>query len=227
MRILISSFTFFPDVNGQAVFALNLVQDMLAMGHEILVLTQEARNPQNYPSKSDLKIIRFRSLNLSRIINDLRIPCFSKREIKKIFIDFNPDLVHIQDPSPLSQTVIHEAHQRMIPVLITHHTGPEITAPYINPTNLQIKWILHQIGWRILRKHLNNANIIIVPSNFSKKMLKHHGVRTDIKVIPCGINLGIFKPWLEDNRSLVRQKYGLDAEKILLIFIFLWIKFIE
>ncbi|PKO05088.1 MAG: hypothetical protein CVU41_13690 [Chloroflexi bacterium HGW-Chloroflexi-3] len=219
MRVLISSFTFYPDANGQAVFALNLIQEMLALGHEILVLTQESGSCQPNSLDPRIKIIRFPSINLNRIIKDLRIPFFSQRKINTIISEFQPDLIHIQDPSPLSQAVIHQAHRRNISVVITHHTGPEITAPYINPTNLHVKRFLHWIVWSILRQHLNQANLIIVPSNFSAKMLKQRGVRPDVKVIACGIKLENFKPCLEGNRSIIRQQFGLDLEKILLIYI--------
>jgi len=219
MRILYSSFTFFPDVNGQAVFTLNLVQEMAALGHEIQILTQEAGNDQACLSDPRIKTIRFHSFHLDRFFKDLKIPIFSHKAIQKIFVEFQPDLVHVQDPSPLSQAVIHEAHRQNVPVLITHHSGPEITAPYIYSNNLLVKRFLHSIGWILLRLHLNQADLISVPSNFSRQMLKQHGIRPDISVVACGVKLENFKPFPNQNRSIIRQQFGLDAEKTLLLYV--------
>ncbi len=219
MRILYSSFTFFPELNGQAVFTLNLVCEMAALGHEVLVLTQNSGKKAEEINDPRIKVIHFPSIPLKAIHKDLRVAVFSRKAIRQVFSDFQPDLVHVQDPSLLSQAIMRVAHHKHVPVLATHHTGPEITAPYLNPKNPVVKKYLHTILWQFLRLHLNNADTIAVPSKFSKRMLSQHKVQPEISVIGCGINLEHFLPATDDCQSQILKQHGLNPEKVLALYV--------
>ena len=210
MRILYCSITYPPDVNGQAIFTQNLTQGMAACGHDVMVLTPSASNGQEIEPNPGIKVVRVRSVRLTRIHQDLSVSFFSRSLIRTIFDQFLPELIHIQDPSPLSQAVIREAHRRGIPVLITHHPGPEITSPYIRPENLLLKRILHWVGWKLLLTHLNQGDLVVVPSRYSAQMLAHHGVRADIRIVGCGVQLENFQPNPDLDCRAIRQQYGLS-----------------
>ena len=47
---------------------------------------------------------------------------------QKVFRKFQPQIVHIQDSAPLCQAVMRKAQRQGIPIVVTHHPGPEITA---------------------------------------------------------------------------------------------------
>jgi LmbE family N-acetylglucosaminyl deacetylase len=102
--------------------------------------------------------------------------------------------------------------------MITHHTGPEITAPYINPEHLLSKRLFRYVGWKLLLVHLNQANLIVVPSKYSAQMLVNQRVQAGIRVIGCGVKLDKFRPDPGLDLRAKRQQYGLDADKTLFLY---------
>ena len=183
MRIFYCSITYPPDVNGQAIFTHNLVKGMAASGHEVMVLTPTASEGNNFIEIPGVKVTRIRSIHLTRVHQDLCIPIYSSSFIRSLFDQFQPELIHVQDPSPINLAVIREAHRRKIPVIISHHPGPEITAPYIHVRNSLLRTVLHWIVWKFLLTYLNTGDLVVVPSRYSAKMLTDHHVQTKIKVV--------------------------------------------
>ncbi len=219
MRILYCSITYPPNMNGQAIFTHNLVQGMAASGHEVMVLTPATSEEKDVEEKQGIKIIRVRSIHLTQVHQDLYIPIFSKSLIRNLFDQFQPDLIHAQDPSPVNQAVIREARRRDIPVIITHHPGPEITAPYIHVRNPLLKPVFHWIVWKLLLAYLNQGDLVVVPSQFSAQMLNNHGIQANIHVVGCGVALENFRPNPAINHCAIRRQYNLDTDKTLFLFV--------
>jgi glycosyltransferase involved in cell wall biosynthesis len=165
-----------------------------------------------------VQIIRTPGLHLSLYKKDVWLPLTIDSFLRQTFRQVRPEIVHIQDPSPLGQAVIHEAQRQAIPVIITHHPGSEIAAPYLHDVNPYLKRLTEKAVWKYFIAHLNQADQVAVPSRYSAGLVKDHGVQVPVQTIHCGVQLEVFRP-RKDHDCSVRQRYGLDPEKTLFLYV--------
>src|SRR5665648_51384 len=122
MKILIVSHTYWPHLNGQAVFVTNLAEGLVERGHQVTVLLPSVARPR-LEIRNGVLLETTPSIDLRFIHKDLSISYAPVAKIKAIFDRLQPDLVHLQDPAPVSQLVRQIARKRGIAVLATHHPG--------------------------------------------------------------------------------------------------------
>ncbi len=218
MRILICTTMYPPDLNGQSVFCRNLAEGMASRGHQVLVLTPACRVGQVQPL-AGVRVIHLPVLQLGLVHDDLRLTTRHAGRIRRIFDQFRPDLVHVQDPAPFCQAALREAHRRGIPALAAHHPGPEISAPYFVNWPRPLKTVIERIAWRFVMAHLNHADLVTTPSQNSVRMLAEKGLRRPVTPISCGIRLDDFHPQKRIDRGAVRRKYGLSQNSVVLLYV--------
>lgn len=217
MRILQSSLFYPPHLNGQSIFVKNLAEGMANRGHEVIVLVPSEPGFPGSELCNGVYLERAPALKLAWIHPDLRMPIFPGRLIKRVFDQFQPQIVHAHDPSPFSQAVIREAHRRGIPVMITHHSGPDVTAPYLTAKNLVIMKGIQWMAWKLVVAHLNQADLVTVPSQYSANMLAGHGVHVETEIIPPGVCLDLFQAGSDVDKKAVRRRYGLEPDHTLFV----------
>jgi 1,2-diacylglycerol 3-alpha-glucosyltransferase len=221
MRILISTTMYPPDLNGQSVFCNNLVMGMAGRGHQVLVLHPACKHTNDAPSAA-MTGIQYESvagIQLGFIHPDLRLTFLHSLKVRRVFDRFQPDLVHVQDPSPLCRAVLNEARRRGIPSLATHHPGPEVSAPYFIQWTGLFKRIAERIAWRMIVGHLNQADQVTVPSRSSVLMLIAHGLQKTVRSLSCGIPLDDFYPKPDLARGAVLQNYGIDPQRPMILYV--------
>lgn len=112
--------------------------------------------------------------------------------LNKKIKSFAPDIVHAHfGLSGLAANL-----QRKIPVVITFHGSD---------ANIFKVQLLSKIAAR-----LSKFNIFV-----SEKIQKKIRVNSQSSIVPCGINLGIFKPM---DRKIAREKLNMDPEKKYILF---------
>ena len=219
MRILICGTMYPPDLNGQSIFTANLAEGMLARGHTVRVLMPGKSPHRVHSVHQGVEIVQIPSIQIGIIHKDLRLALFNRRVIRQEMDDFMPDLVHVQDPAPLCQAAMREAHRRSIPVLATHHPGREVTAPYLMKSPRLVKRIVEWFAWRFFMRHLNQADIITVPSHSSAALLALKGLKKQAQPVSCGVQLKDFHPMADLDRAAVRERFGLDPHCFLVVYI--------
>jgi 1,2-diacylglycerol 3-alpha-glucosyltransferase len=219
MRILICSFTYPPNSSGQSVFTRNLAEGMASLGHEVVVLLPNSDRFNDEKGPSGLKIETVPGVDLPFIHEELVVAYGYGKVIRQLLDDFKPEIVHVQDPSPMSKAVVQEAKKRGITVLATHHTGPDIGAPFFSKYPKPLREGIKKIGWHYIIDYLEEADVVIVPSKTSEKMLLDKGLEATIKPISCGVRLDDFHPDPSEDRNVIREQYGLDKDKILLLYV--------
>lgn len=219
MRILYCSMTYPPHLNGEAIFTKSLAEGMVNHGHTGMVLIPgESRFPtQDY--SHGIQLVRLPAIGFTRIHQDLRLAFVPAFHLHRIFQEFQPEIVHIQDPSPLCQAVLREARRWNIPIVITHHSGPEVTAPYLRIDNPALKKLTTWASWNMIIKHLAQGDVVTVPSRYSAQMLRERGLQADVQIVPCGVELADFYPKSSLDRKAVRQQYGLALDKTLFLYV--------
>ncbi len=209
MRILIATNTYPPHLNGQAVFTGSLAEGLAAAGHQVTVLVPVAARAQATWAHG-VQVVPTPIIDLRFIHKEFFISWRFAKIVKRVFDEQAPDMVHLQDPAPLSQMVLKEARKRGIPVIATHHTGPAIWAPYLSERDPLMMKLAVPVIWAWLIRFLNQADQVTVPSRASVSMLAQHGLQVPVKPISCGVRLDRFKEALTLDREQAKQQFGLD-----------------
>lgn len=218
MRVLLCSVSYPPFLDGRSIFTAKLAEGMAARGHQVVVLTPSKLGFPHQEWRLGVQLIRTPGLHVRLFNKEIWLPLTIYSFMRQAFRQIQPDIVHIQDPSPLGQVVIHEAQRLGIPILITHHPGSEITAPYLHDVNPYLKRLTEKAVWKYFIAHLNTADQVAVPSKYSAELVKDHGVQVPVQTIHCGVQLEVFRP-RKGYDCTVRKNYGLDPEKTLFLYV--------
>ncbi len=218
MRVLLCSVSYLPFLDGRSIFTAKLAEGMAARGHQVVVLTPSKLGFPHQEWRLGVQLIRTPGLHLRLFNKEIWLPLTIYSFLRQTFRQIQPDIVHIQDPSPLGQAVMHEAQRLGIPIMITHHPGSEITAPYLHDVNPYLKRLTEKAVWKYFIAHLNQADQVVVPSRYSAHLVKDHGTQAPVQTIHCGVQLEVFRPH-HDQDCMVRKNYGLDPEKTLFLYV--------
>jgi glycosyltransferase involved in cell wall biosynthesis len=218
MRILIASHTYAPHLNGQAVFTTNLAEGLVKRGHQVYVLLPGIDRPDE-EVHNNVHILGTSAVDLRFIHKDLSIALCESKQMRDIFERIHPDLVHVQDPAPVSQMLVREARKRGIPVVATHHPGPAIWAPYLPGENFVVQKGLVPLVWKGFLDYLNQADMVTAPSRAAARMLLQHGLSVPVRPVSCGVELQQFNMSLNKDRQALRDHFGLPQEKKVFVYV--------
>jgi 1,2-diacylglycerol 3-alpha-glucosyltransferase len=218
MRIVISSSTYAPAMNGQAVFTTNLAEGLAKLSHQVMLIIDSRHGKASISYVNDVQFAELRSISLERFRQGVNFAPFPKQEIRRLFKTFQPDIVHIQDHYPSCRGVASVALENQIKLVGSNHYIPENLAPYIplySPLKPIINWFLWQ--WMLdLYKHMD---VVTAQSSAAASILRQVGLKMPILPISCGIDTQEFSPNPNINRKAMCQSYGLDPNKIIFLFL--------
>ena len=218
MRVLIAGQTFYPAYNGQAIFTTNLAEGLVKRGHEVLVIRPSLTGKPERNSRHGVQIEAIRSVPLNFLHPDVFYTPFPKNAIRSIFQDFKPNIIHIHDHYPISQTVFRTAKKIGIKVVGTNHFMPENATPYL-PWATKLKPIYDWLLWRWVFFLYNNLDISTAPSKTAVSIVQKNGLKVPTYAISCGIDQDHFHFESNIDREKWLLKYGLNPEKVTLIFV--------
>jgi 1,2-diacylglycerol 3-alpha-glucosyltransferase len=107
---------------------------------------------------------------------------------------FQPDIIHLQDSAPLNRCLLRLARRRRIPVVITHHIGPAVGAPYFTWFTRLLGGRMEGFVWSWIISFLNQADVLTAPSKAAADMLRRHHVKPPVWPISCGVHIEDFQP---------------------------------
>jgi glycosyltransferase involved in cell wall biosynthesis len=186
MRVLMISDVYFPRVNGVSTSIQTFARELVAKGHEVVLIAPDygraspepfevIRIPSRYlPVDPEDRIIRVRELRRHR--GDLAGRGF--------------DLLHIQTPFVAHYTGVALARRLGIPAVESYHTFFEQYLDKYVPL-IPSAW-LRYAARHFSTAQCNDVDALVVPSNAMLEVLKRYGVRTLAEVIPTGIELEQF-----------------------------------
>ncbi len=216
MRILIAGTTYHPALNGQAIFTVNLAEGLAARGHEVVVAypSDKAISQQRH----NVQLEGVKSFSLGAVHGDTFVPFFPSRTIKRIFDQFKPEIVHIQDHYPVCRATVFEARRRHLKIIGTNHFMPENLAPYI-PGLSKIKPVYNWILWHWMLELYNRVDVATAQSRVAAELIRKQGLRIPVLPASCGIDLRRFHPDPKTDRVACRSRYGIDPDKIIFLFV--------
>jgi glycosyltransferase involved in cell wall biosynthesis len=218
MRILITSCTYAPALNGQAIFTVGLAEGLAKRGHEVKVITGSDSSGPYAGLQKGVRMERLWSVNLTSFHPDSYYPFFYARRVHNIFEEFRPEIVHIQDRFPLSVRIFHEARRRGIKIIGTNHFMPENLAPYI-PLLSMAKPLYNRIMWNWMLAIYNHLDLVTTQSRAAAELVRSKGLDVPVFPVSCGIDLNRFHPIPSIDRLACRARYGLDPNRKIFLFV--------
>jgi 1,2-diacylglycerol 3-alpha-glucosyltransferase len=218
MRILIAGTTYYPAVNGQAIFTINLAEGLARHGHEVVMITHSMREKPYKIIRNGVKIFGVRSISLTRWNPGAYLSLFPGEPVRQVFRSFKPDVVHIQDHYPISWSIANLGRRYGVPVAGTNHFMPENLAPYLHG----VSWFKPGFNWALWKWMLglyNHLGVATAPSRTAAEIMRKNGLRTPVFPISCGVDQQRFRPMPDIDRQVMRQRYNLKADRETLLFV--------
>jgi glycosyltransferase involved in cell wall biosynthesis len=210
--------TYYPSVNGQAIFSVNLAQGLAARGNKVLFITQSHFGKPYRCDHKGVRVQALRAYSLSLWYPGARLTPFPGREVQEALCSFQPDIVHIQDHYPISQHVYKLSRRYNRKVVGTNHFMPENLAPYLQ----SIAWFktgYRKILWRWMLDLYNQLDMVTGPSQTAARILQNQGLTTPVEAVSCGVDLERFYPDSSLDRRSWRRRFDLDEQSTLFVFV--------
>lgn len=216
MRIGIFTDAYDPDLNGVATSAKVLYEHFTKMGHKCFVVCTHS---DKVGIKKEGDILRLPGIELKAFygygIVPPVMPLFSS-EIAKLELD----IIHIETEFGVGILGSSVAKFLKIPMVRTYHTDYIDYANYFFPEKLSLlNKASANVVTRIVKFLSEDCLRLMTPSKKTKEILKEAGVKTQIDVVPNGIDLDRFKPENVDPAKVLSIKKDLKVqsdEKILI-----------
>lgn len=218
MRILTTGTTYYPSLNGQAVFTVNLAEGLAQRGHDVLVAVPSDEIHATRRERKGVRIECIESMSMKKWHQDAYISLFPEKAVEKIINDFQPEIIHIHDHYPLSHVFAVAAQRHKIKSVGTNHFMPENLASYALWLS-RFKSFFNWAGWKWMLETYNRVDIVTAQSKNAADLVRKQGLRPSVFPVSCGIDLGRFRPDPTIDWRAVRQRYGLDPNRKVFLFV--------
>ncbi|MGN1083864.1 MAG: glycosyltransferase family 4 protein [Lachnospiraceae bacterium] len=213
MKIGLFTDTYYPEINGVAASVFLLRQELEKRGHEVYVFTTTSPgSPQN-----EEHVYRVPSLPCF-FLSERRVGMFYQHKLDSIIRRLQLDVIHTHTEFALGIFGRIVAAEHKIPTVHTYHTIYEDYTHYIMPIRVLDDGV-KAFARRYSKFFCNHGGHVIVPTEKVKHLLERYQVKTEISVIPTGIDLSKFDRgrYGEEVLSAKRAEVGLaGTEKVIL-----------
>lgn len=214
MKIAIFVETYLPYLNGVVTHVKILREGLINNGHEVLIVTAD-KNVKEHQIVDG--VLRCPALEVKKIYGyGLSSPI--SHTLKKMIMEFNPDIIHIQQEFGVGLAGIRIARAMDIPLIYTLHTMYDDYLYYIAPWPLtdMVKHISHNYMRFIARR----ADIITGPSKKCVDYLKNAGVNRKVYVIPNSVELENYtdEATTAAQRSDIRNRFSIPENAFVACF---------
>lgn len=200
MKILIGSESFFPGISGLSVYTHTLAKNLSERGHSVYIVVPSTHVFDFGVFKKDgYKLYRLHSIP-NPFRKKFRITFFPMGKIKGILDREKPDIIHLQDPNFICQSLKKLASKMKIPVIAHNHFTIDYVLAYImylKPLHAKIRTMLSEK----LTNFYNECNCVITPSRFVSDELISRGVKSPVKIVPMGIDFKRFNGSLREGKN--------------------------
>jgi len=193
MKIALFSDTYLPDINGVATSTHILRNELIKLGHEVMVVTSELPSDSDYEDEFDSNILRVPGLEIQALYGYRACNIYSFKGMKEIK-RFKPEVIHVQTEFGIGIFGRIAGENLDIPVVYTYHTMWADYSHYVNPINSEtVDSVVKKVIKKISNLYGNKCEELIVPSKKTKDALIHYGLtQKNIYIIPTGLELERF-----------------------------------
>jgi glycosyltransferase involved in cell wall biosynthesis len=191
MKILVATFTYYPNVDGVSEAACTMVRNFRNAGHEVCVATSRGDNPTDAHNDGEESVGRFLIAGAPALAKGFRGESQAYRDF---IVSLDPDVIvfHGWDTWPVEMALPLLPDLRARSVLLSHGQSSHLLNPRILPHGLGkwLRWLPHvcKLPWRIRRfdKVVFLSHKTDWRRFFDARIARLTGAR-NISVIPNGV----------------------------------------
>lgn len=206
MKILLTSDTWTPTVNGVVTSATTLKRELESRGHEVRVLTLS----QNSHTYAEHDVTYLGSLDAGRVYPGARLRGPALHGALRELARWSPDVVHSQCEFSTFSPARYLARAAGAPLIHTYHTVYEDYTHYFSPSRCMGR----RLAALFTRSICNRCDAVIAPTPKIRSLLLGYGVQCPVQVLPTGLELTRFAVPRDD--ALRRRLHLPDDKKVLL-----------
>ncbi|NQU18481.1 MAG: glycosyltransferase [Candidatus Saganbacteria bacterium] len=202
MKIAFFSDSYKPYLSGVTNSTENLVDELRELGHRVYIFAP------HYPNHldTDPDIIRFPSIATHYPKFRIAIPYINR--VPEV------DLIHAQTPFQVGILARYLAKKRSIPLAYSFHT---LFTKYVHYARFIPEPLSKMSIVAYLRSFCSRADVVITPSELSRRVLRSWKVTQRIEVIPSGVRLNLFDR--KEMRARLRETYDISEECKVLLYV--------
>ena len=166
MKILFTTESYFPIIDGGAIAQHRIVHELISKGHDVRVIAPSFSFKNTVDDDNGSTIYRPRAFILPFYMNNkYHFTPFPFFAVKKIIDRFKPDVINVCSPYPISLCAMILAKKKHIPLVGSIHILPEnILAPFFSsalyPTLVKYIWsyliyFYNRVDWATVPFRLN------------------------------------------------------------------------
>lgn len=206
MKILLTTDTWIPTINGVVTSTVTLRAALTARGHEVRVLTL-AGNRRTYTEDG---VTYLGSLDAGLVYPGARLRAPALNHAIKDLIAWCPDVVHSQCEFSTFAPARNIAHAVGAPLIHTYHTVYEDYTHYFSPSRSMGR----KMAGLFTRMVCASCDAVIAPTPKISGLLAGYGVHCPVRVIPTGLDLQRFSVAQDPQ---LRSALHLPADKTILL----------
>ena len=208
MKILITTDTYRPTINGVVTSIESLKKALDRLGHDVRILTFS----DSFNSKQEDDIYYMGSLGAGKFYPDARMNKLFYNRFYEDIMDWKPDIVHSQTEFTMFIQAKKIAKDLDIPLLHTYHTVYEDYTHYFSLN----KKIGKELAKQFTKQIIKNTDGVVVPTNKIYNLLTEYNIHEDIYVAPTGINVNKLS---ECDDFDIRSGYKIPEDKHIVLFL--------
>lgn len=191
MRIVLTSDCFWPRVNGVTVAVQTLRKELLALGHEVLLVVPKYPDPSHLDVEDEEGILRVEARQSKVSPEDYLATRKGQATARQAILQFKPDIIHSHTEFALCQAAHQCSNILKCAFIMTSHTYFE---QYISH---YIPFFPGVVGYLISRNITYNkfkrAHLILTPGKEMVHTLLNYGLKQPIMNIPTGIDARLYE----------------------------------
>lgn len=213
MKILFTTESYYPIIDGGAIAQHRIVHELVNKGHDVRVIAPNFSFNNSVEEDNGSTIYRPRAFLLPFYMNNkYHFAPFPLLYVKRILDSFQPDVINVCSPYPISICAMIWAKKKHIPLVGSIHILPEnVLAPFFNsvfyPT--MVRYI-----WSYLVYFYNRVDWATVPTQTGAIMYKEKGMKTPVSPISNGVDTVMFKP--NNKGEYLRKRFHLPKKPLVL-----------
>lgn len=202
MKILLTTDTWTPTINGVVTSTVSLRAALTAQGHEVRVLTLSG-DSHTY-TKDGVTFLG--SLDAGLVYPGARLRAPALNHAIRDLIAWCPDVVHSQCEFSTFAPARRIAHTVGAPLIHTYHTVYEDYTHYFSPSRSMGR----KMAALFTRMICASCDAVIAPTPKISRLLAGYGVHCPVRIIPTGLDLQRFAVPRDD---VLRKQLGLPPQE--------------
>ncbi len=213
MRILITTATYYPDVNGASYTVQRLAFNLQKQGHTVMVLASSPGYRQQSFEHNGGMVYGLPSLPIERI--RFPTPMLINHWVTKAIKEFRPDVIHVATHFAPGRNAAAIGKKLGIPVVGTNHFMPENLVHYMHLPKRLESFVIAS-AWKHCLWTMGRINDVTSPTQIAANLLTNVGLKKPVRVVSNGIDLEIFHASRKNGEDLY-TRYGIPNDQPILL----------